>query len=251
MHVEVHVIANFVFQLHISCWASNNYISAPSIELWGCAEKPKLNVKALAHQIVCSIRNIWINTHNVVRGNTDVTIIAFFWKTKYWYLHVEWLVTTTIWTKDLVWYDFTTKSHPTCLRIITAPGCRWGFLNTWEWIVHETVPNIERAVHYRQVSPEHLEKAYTSNILKYGTGILPKALNGLQQNYHEHNFSIFIACLQTNGTLTVCSFIRFTHWHDIVKLNLFGYLMDCLGWWVGICQLQKQFSTYLNCLYHL
>lgn len=25
---------------------------------WGCVEKPKLNVKALAHQIVCSIRNI-------------------------------------------------------------------------------------------------------------------------------------------------------------------------------------------------
>ena len=70
-------------------------------------------------------------------------------------------------------------------------------------MVHETVPNIERGVHYRQVSPEHLKKAYTSNILKYGSGILPETLNGLQQNYHEHNVCIFIACLQTNETLSV------------------------------------------------
>ena len=159
-------------------------------------------MKALAHQVVCSIRNIWILT--MLSGVIQMwQSLSLFWRTKYRYLHVEWLVTTTIWTKDVVWYDFATTSHPTCLRIITAPGCRWGFLNTREWIVHETVPNIERAVHYRQVSSEHLEKAYTSNILKYGTGILPKMLNCLQQNYHEHNFSIFIACLQTNGTLSV------------------------------------------------
>ena len=147
-------------------------------------------------------------------GNTDVTIISFFWRTKYWYLHVEWLV-TTIWAKGLVWYDFATKSHPTCLKLFTAPGCRWGFLNTWKWMVHETVPNIERGVHYRQVSPEHLKKAYTSNILKYGSGILPETLNGLQQNYHEHNVCIFIACLQTNETLSVfyIYIYTFTHLH--------------------------------------
>ena len=62
-------------------------------------------------------------------------------------------------------------------------------INTREWIVHEIVPNIERAVHYRQVSPEHLEKAYSSNILKYGTDILPKVLNGLQQNYQTLTYS--------------------------------------------------------------
>lgn len=160
-----------------------------------------------------------------------MTTIAFFWRTKYWYLHVEWLVTTTIWTKDLVWYDFATMSHPTCLRIITAPRCRWGFLNTWEWIVHETVPNIERAVHCRQVSPEHLEKAYTSNVLKYGTGILPKMLNGLQQNYHEvtwwivwadgwasvncknnfqHIWIVYIPCKLTNNFIKVGALMSIT-----------------------------------------